>query len=99
MVYLDEDRSEQSGRAVERGRDLIDQYPRCRQRRDFTVAAHSAIEGLRVEATDGPYAAGQGPLVSGTTVALTMAMAGRGAYCDDLAGPGAATLRARCSTE
>jgi hypothetical protein len=30
-------------------------------------------------------------------MALTMAMAGRGAYCDDLTGPGVPTLRARCS--
>jgi hypothetical protein len=36
-------------------------------------------------------------LVSGTTPALTMAMTGRSAYCDDLTGPGVATLRARCT--
>lgn len=66
-------------------------------RRDFTVAGRSAIDGLRLEATDGSFAAGAGPLVSGTTLALTMAMAGRGAYCDDLAGPGVPALRARCS--
>ncbi|RKN48591.1 maleylpyruvate isomerase family mycothiol-dependent enzyme [Micromonospora endolithica] len=65
--------------------------------RDFTVAGRSAIEGLRVEATDGPFAAGDGPLVTGTTVALMMAMAGRGAYCDDLTGPGVPTLRERCA--
>jgi uncharacterized protein (TIGR03083 family) len=66
-------------------------------RRNFAVASRTAIEGLRVEATDGPFAAGSGPLVSGTTLALTMAMAGRGAYCDDLSGPGVSILRARCS--
>ena len=55
------------------------------------------MEGLRVEATDGPFAVGDGPLVSGTTLALTMAMAGRYAYCDDLAGPGLSTLRERCA--
>ncbi|MEW2445241.1 maleylpyruvate isomerase family mycothiol-dependent enzyme [Micromonospora marina] len=65
--------------------------------RDFTVAGRSAIEGLRVEATDGPFTAGAGPLVSGTTVALLMAMAGRAAYCDDLTGPGVQTLRERCA--
>ena len=53
-------------------------------RRNFTVASRSTIEGLRVEAT-GPFATGTGPLVRGTTLALTMAMAGRHAYCDDLA--------------
>ncbi|MBO4140743.1 maleylpyruvate isomerase family mycothiol-dependent enzyme [Micromonospora tulbaghiae] len=65
--------------------------------RDFTVAGRSAINGLRVEATDGPFTAGAGPLVSGTTVALMMAMAGRAAYCDDLTGPGVQTLRERCT--
>jgi uncharacterized protein (TIGR03083 family) len=66
-------------------------------RRDFTVAGRSAINGLRLEATDGSFATGTGPLVSGSTLALTMAMAGRRAYCDDLAGPGVPKLRARCS--
>lgn len=66
-------------------------------RRNFTVASRSTIEGLRVEATDGPFATGNGPLVRGTTLALTMAMAGRRAYCDDLTGPGVPSLRARCS--
>ncbi|BAH50619.1 maleylpyruvate isomerase family mycothiol-dependent enzyme [Rhodococcus opacus] len=67
-------------------------------RRDFTVAGRSAIEGLRLEATDGPFTTGTGPMVSGTTLALTMAMAGRSAYCDDLTGPGVPTLRNRCTT-
>lgn len=66
-------------------------------RKDFTVPGRSAIDGLRVEATDGPFAAGAGPLVTGTTLALTMAMAGRRAYCDDLTGPGVPTLRGRSS--
>lgn len=65
--------------------------------RDFAVRSRSAIDGLRLEATDGSFAAGAGPLVSGTTLALTMAMAGRRAYCDDLAGPGVPELRARCA--
>jgi hypothetical protein len=65
-------------------------------RRDFAVRSRSVINGLRLEATDGSFAAGTGPLVSGTTLALTMAMAGRHAYCDDLAGAGVHTLRARC---
>jgi uncharacterized protein (TIGR03083 family) len=66
--------------------------------RDFTVASRSIIEGLRLEATDGHFAVGTGPLIRGTTIALTMAMAGRHAYCDDLTGPGAPTLRARCTS-
>lgn len=66
-------------------------------RRDFTVASRSAIQGLRLEATDGPFATGDGAVVRGTTLALTMAMAGRGALCDDLTGPGVPILRGRCS--
>lgn len=64
--------------------------------RDFTVASRTAAAGLRLEAIDGPFRHGDGPLVRGTTVALTMALAGREAYSDDLDGPGAATLRDRC---
>ncbi|MGW6117561.1 maleylpyruvate isomerase family mycothiol-dependent enzyme [Nocardia sp. NPDC055165] len=63
--------------------------------RDFTVTSRSNTDGLRLEATDGPFAAGSGPVVSGTTIALTMAMAGRSTYCDDLAGPGVPILRDR----
>lgn len=65
--------------------------------RDFTVAGRSTIEGLRLEATDGPFATGAGPLVSGTTLALTMAMAGRLACFEDLTGPGVRTARDRCT--
>ncbi|NNH75718.1 maleylpyruvate isomerase family mycothiol-dependent enzyme [Nocardia uniformis] len=63
--------------------------------RNFTVPGLSNIEGLRLEATDGPFRAGTGPTVSGTTIALTMAMAGRPDYCADLSGPGVPTLRDR----
>lgn len=75
----------------------VTEVARFYAQRDFTVAGRSAVEGLRLEATDGPFATGAGPLVSGTTLALTMAMAGRGPYCDDLAGPGVPTIRARCT--
>jgi uncharacterized protein (TIGR03083 family) len=67
--------------------------------RDFAVPSRRAIKGLRLEATDGAFATGTGPLVSGTTLALTMAMAGRSAFCDDLAGDGVALLRSRCAAE
>lgn len=66
--------------------------------RDFTVASHSAIRGLRLEATDGPFVAGDGAMVAGTTLALTMAMAGRVAFCADLEGEGVETLQERCVT-
>jgi uncharacterized protein (TIGR03083 family) len=76
----------------------VSEVARFYARRNFAVATRTAIEGLRLEATDGPFATGTGPLVSGTTLALTMAMAGRRAYCDNLSGPGVSILRARCSS-
>jgi uncharacterized protein (TIGR03083 family) len=76
--------------------DAVTEVARFYASRNFAVASRSIIEGLRVEATDGPFATGAGPLVSGTTLALAMAMAGRPAYCDDLTGPGVPTVRARC---
>lgn len=62
---------------------------------DFTVPSKRAIRGLRLEATDGAFAVGDGPGVSGSTLALVMSMAGRVDYCDDLAGEGVVTLRER----
>ncbi|WP_250008333.1 maleylpyruvate isomerase family mycothiol-dependent enzyme [Actinoplanes sp. M2I2] len=63
--------------------------------RDFAVNSRTAVRGLRLEATDGPFSTGEGPLVTGTTLALTMAMAGRRAYDGDLTGPGVEVLQAR----
>ena len=63
--------------------------------RNFTVNSRTAVESLRLEATDGPFQYGAGPLVRGPSVALTMAMAGRLAYCDDIDGPGVPILRHR----
>lgn len=64
-------------------------------RRDFTVASRSTIAGLQLRAYDGPFATGTGPLVTGSTLALVMSMAGRAPYLDQLDGPGVPTLRAR----
>lgn len=77
--------------------EAVTEVARSYAGRDFTVASRSAAKGLRLEATDGLFTTGTGPLVTGSTLALTMAMAGRRAYCDDLTGPGVATLRDRCS--
>ncbi len=63
--------------------------------RDFTVPSKTAITGLRVEATDGPFTTGSGDLLRGPTLSLVMAMAGRAAACKDLEGDGAAILRTR----
>lgn len=65
---------------------------------DLVVLAKGRIAGLRLVATDGNFTTGSGPLVSGTTLALTMAMTGRATYCDELDGDGATTLRERCET-
>jgi uncharacterized protein (TIGR03083 family) len=65
---------------------------------DLPVLTKTRIRDLRLVATDGPFHTGSGPLVSGTTLALIMAMAGRGAYCDELRGDGSATLRERGQT-
>jgi uncharacterized protein (TIGR03083 family) len=64
-------------------------------RRDFTVASQTTVAGLQLRADDGPFATGKGPLVTGTTLALVMSMAGRAPYLDQLDGPGVPTLRAR----
>lgn len=44
---------------------------------DLVVVAKGRIGGLRLVAQDGPFSTGSGPLVSGPTLALVMAMTGR----------------------
>lgn len=63
--------------------------------RDFAVESRTTGAGLRLTAEDGPFTAGEGPLVTGPTLALVMALAGRAAYLDDLTGPGVPVLRER----
>lgn len=64
-------------------------------RMNFTVASRTHAAGLRLRADDGPFATGTGPLVTGSTLALLMSIAGRAAYLDQLDGPGAPMLRSR----
>jgi uncharacterized protein (TIGR03083 family) len=64
-------------------------------RRDFAVASRTHVAGLQLRADDGPFATGAGPLVSGSTLALVMSMAGRVSYLAELDGPGVPTLRSR----
>ncbi|MDT0163953.1 maleylpyruvate isomerase family mycothiol-dependent enzyme [Actinotalea sp. AC32] len=66
-------------------------------RRDFAVASRTHAAGLALEADDGPFRAGEGPRVTGSTLALVMAMAGRPAYLDELDGLGVPLLRGRLS--
>lgn len=63
---------------------------------DQVVPARKRVRDLRLSATDTAFSGGSGPLVSGTTLALIMAMTGRTAYCDDLRGDGVERLRERC---
>jgi uncharacterized protein (TIGR03083 family) len=64
-------------------------------RRDFAVASRTHIAGLQLRADDGPFIAGSGSLVTGSTLALVMSMAGRAPYVDELDGPGVQLLRSR----
>lgn len=80
------------------GRSGVTQVAEYYQGSDLVVLAKGRIAGLRLVATDGNLTAGSGPLVSGTTLALTMAMTGRATYSDELQGDGATTLRERCAT-
>jgi hypothetical protein len=64
-------------------------------RRDFTVPSRSTVADLQLRADDGPFATSTGPLITGSTLALVMSMAGRTPYIDQLDGPGVAILRAR----
>lgn len=57
-----------------------------------------ALSGLRFAADDLDWAHGSGPLVSGTTDALLLAMTGRAIALEHLEGDGVATLRGRLST-
>jgi len=62
---------------------------------DQVVIARKRVKGLRLSATDGPFTSGEGPLVSGRTLALIMAMTGRTRFCEELRGDGVPTLRDR----
>lgn len=64
-------------------------------RRNFTVTSRTTVAGLQLRANDGPFATSTGLLVTGSTLALVMSMAGRTPYVDQLDGPGVPTLRAR----
>jgi uncharacterized protein (TIGR03083 family) len=68
------------------------------QNSDLVVPARKRARDLRLTATDSAFTAGSGPLVSGSTLALIMAMAGRVRYCDELDGDGVAVLRDRLAT-
>ncbi|MFI1758451.1 maleylpyruvate isomerase family mycothiol-dependent enzyme [Streptomyces sp. NPDC020571] len=78
--------------------DVVTRVAEYYQGSDMVVVARKRIAGLSLAAVDGPFTTGAGPVVSGPTVALVMAMTGRATYCDDLAGEGVDILRGRCGT-
>jgi uncharacterized protein (TIGR03083 family) len=63
----------------------------------FPVGAKKRIAGLRVIATDTDWAHGAGPEVTGPGLSLLLAVLGRSAGLDGLAGDGLGTLRSRVS--
>ena len=75
--------------------DALTPVARFFARRDFAVASRTHVADLQLRADDGPFAAGTGPLVTGSTLALVMSMAGRVPYLAELDGPGVPTLRSR----
>lgn len=73
-------------------RQVIDFYKGS----NMLSGAKKRIAGLALHATDEDWRHGQGEAVEGPLPALLLAMTGRRAACDDLTGPGVATLRTRC---
>jgi uncharacterized protein (TIGR03083 family) len=62
---------------------------------NLLIGSKKRIDGLTLRATDADWSHGTGPEVSGPILSLVMAMTGRQAADDDLAGDGVATLRSR----
>ena len=74
-------------------RQVIDFYKGS----NMLIGSKNRIAGLALNATDDDWQHGQGEAVEGPLLSLLLAMTGRGAACDDLAGPGVQTLRSRCT--
>jgi uncharacterized protein (TIGR03083 family) len=62
---------------------------------NLLIGSKTRIAGLALRATDADWSHGTGPEVKGPILSLVMAMTGRKAADDDLAGDGVATLRSR----
>jgi len=67
-------------------------------RRNFAVASRTAVAGLELRADDGSFAAGTGTLISGSTLALVMGMAGRTPYIDELDSPSPKVMNSRVAS-
>jgi uncharacterized protein (TIGR03083 family) len=62
---------------------------------NLLIGAKRRMEGLTLRATDADWSFGSGPLVTGSILAIVMAMTGRSAAFDQLTGDGVAALRTR----
>jgi uncharacterized protein (TIGR03083 family) len=65
---------------------------------NMLIGAKNRVAGLALHASDDDWQHGQGERVEGPLLSLLLAMTGRAAACDDLAGPGVPTLRSRCAS-
>ncbi|MGC5614898.1 maleylpyruvate isomerase family mycothiol-dependent enzyme [Georgenia sp. Z1491] len=83
------------GISSEPDHDAVEQVALSYAAKDWAVNSSSAVEDLELVATDGVFRYGEGPRVSGRTLELVMAMAGRPEFLDRLEGPGVQTLRTR----
>src|SRR5262245_53244543 len=64
-------------------------------RSNLLIGAKRRVEGVTLRADDTGWTLGTGPEVTGSHIALIMAMCGRKVALDDLTGPGVEILRAR----
>ncbi len=64
-------------------------------KKTLLIGTKKRTAGLRFVATDAAWSTGDGPSVEGPLEALILAMAGRRAGLDDLAGEGVAVLSSR----
>jgi uncharacterized protein (TIGR03083 family) len=62
---------------------------------NLIIGTKRRITGVQLRATDADWQSGSGPQISGPMLSLLMAMTGRKAALDDLAGDGVETLRSR----
>ncbi|GGF03270.1 maleylpyruvate isomerase family mycothiol-dependent enzyme [Mycetocola zhadangensis] len=97
MVVHGEDIRRPLGLVRDYPRPVLDALLRYYAGTDQVVIAKKRIDGLRLEADDSDVTVGHGQPVRGSSVALIMAMTGRGAYCADLSGAGVPVLAGRAS--
>jgi hypothetical protein len=62
---------------------------------NLIIGAKKRIAGVTLRATDTEWSNGDGPEAAGPIHSIVMAMTGRKAYLDDLAGDGVEVLRSR----